>query len=99
MRPCSPVVELFPHLYYTEHYFSSLAKLSGLVHTNWYVSNEDVPESLLSLATRLNNTNNDMCPSIDTLVSYVGTMIQQRKDCLLKNADILISGDATTPFS
>ena len=92
MRPCSAVVELFPHLYYTENYFSSLAKLSGLVHTNWYVSNEDVPESL-SLVTRLNNTNNDMCPSIDTLVSYVGTMIQQRKDCLAKNAD------ATTQFS
>lgn len=92
MHPCSAVVELFPHLYYTENYFSSLAKLSGLVHTNWYVSNEDVPESL-SLATRLKNTNNDMCPSIDTLVSYVGTMIQQRKDCLAKNAD------ATTRFS
>lgn len=97
MHPCSAILELFPHHYYTPNYFSSLAKLSGLLHTNWYVSNEDVPDHL-SLETRLNNTNNNMCPSISTLVSYVGTMLEQRKDCLAKNADSLLSPDELSSF-
>jgi hypothetical protein len=81
MRPCSAVVELFPHLYYTPHYFSSLARLFHLPHANWYVSNDTVPKSL-SLQVRLANTENNMCPSLDKVVMTVGEMIQKRKECL-----------------
>ena len=81
MRQCSGVLELFPHLYYTQYYFSSLARLFNLTHANWYISNGTVPQSL-DLKTRLANTNNNMCPSLDKLVLFVRKMIEQRHECL-----------------
>jgi hypothetical protein len=81
MTPCSAVLELFPDKYYTPFYMSSLAHLFGLVHANWYVSDGDVPESLLPLATRLKNTVNNVCPSLDRVVLGVEEMIKRRHQC------------------
>eukprot|EP00984_Skeletonema_dohrnii_P026042 scaffold15294_cov75-Skeletonema_dohrnii-CCMP3373.AAC.3 len=81
MQRCSAVLEMFPHLYYTPNYFSSLARMFQLPHANWYVSHAAVP-GFLDLKTRLANTNNNMCPSMDKLVSAVDELIQKRQDCI-----------------
>ena len=86
MEPCSAVLELFPNLYYTPYYFNSLATVFGLVHANWYVSDGKLPTpTYLDLKTRLANTGNNICPSLDKIVSHVQTMIQRRKECLASN--------------
>lgn len=82
MQRCSAVVEMFPHLYYTPFYFSSLARMFQLSHANWYVSHDEVPTGKLPLKTRLANTNNNMCPSMDKLVSAVDDLIRKRQHCL-----------------
>ena len=81
MAPCSAVLELFPHNYYTPNYFSSLARIFGLVHLNWYVSSSTIPHEL-DLKTRLANTGNNICPSLNRVVSGVQQMIDYRKQCL-----------------
>ena len=81
MPPCSAILELFPDKYYTPLYMSSLAYLFGLVHANWYLSDGDVPNSLLPLATRLKNTVNNLCPSLDRVVSGVEEMIKRQHQC------------------
>jgi hypothetical protein len=81
MPPCSAVLELFPDKYYTPYYFSSLAHLFGLEHANWYVSDADVPDSMLPLATRLKNSGNNLCPNLDRVVSGVEEMIKRRNQC------------------
>ncbi|KAL7495982.1 hypothetical protein ACHAWT_008310 [Skeletonema menzelii] len=82
MQKCSAVLEMFPHLYYTPLYFSSLARIFELTHANWYISHDDVPTGKLALKTRLENSVNNMCPSMDKLVSAVEELIHKRKDCL-----------------
>ena len=82
MQRCSAVLEMFPHLYYVPTYFSSLARMFQLPHANWYVSHAAVPTGFLDLKTRLANTNNNMCPSMDKLVSAVDELIQKRQDCI-----------------
>ena len=69
MAPCSAVFELFPDKYYTPYHVSSLAHLFGLVHTNWYVSDADIPDSRLPLATPLKNMGNNLFPSLDKVAS------------------------------
>jgi len=81
MQKCSAVLELFPQLYYTPFYFSSLARIFELPHAMWYVANDPVP-TFLDLQTRLANTENNMCPSMDKLVSAVTDLIKRRQDCL-----------------
>jgi hypothetical protein len=41
MRPCSIVVEVFPHGFYIPDYFGSLAKQSGVLHYSWQESFEN----------------------------------------------------------
>jgi len=83
MQKCSAVLEMFPHLYYTPYYFSSMARMFQLPHANWYISNDALPATpMLDLQTRLANSNNNMCPSTDKLVSAVKELIRKRQDCL-----------------
>ena len=82
MQRCSAVLEMFPHLYYTPHYFSSLARLFQLPHANWYVSHDAVPTKMLDLNTRIANSANNMCPSMSKLVTAVDELIKKRQDCL-----------------
>lgn len=83
MKPCSAVLELFPHLYYTPYYYSSLARVFGLQHAQWYISNTTLPVwKEHSLQERLANTHNNMCPSLEGVVAGVKKMMLRRQDCL-----------------
>eukprot|EP00593_Proboscia_inermis_P011384 CAMPEP_0171312452 /NCGR_PEP_ID=MMETSP0816-20121228/22685_1 /TAXON_ID=420281 /ORGANISM="Proboscia inermis, Strain CCAP1064/1" /LENGTH=514 /DNA_ID=CAMNT_0011797813 /DNA_START=59 /DNA_END=1603 /DNA_ORIENTATION=- len=83
MPPCGAVLELFPHLYHTPYFFSSLANISGLVHASWYVSiDSEVPlPNSLDIHTRLNSTMNNICPTLNRVVSNVNEMIQRHQKC------------------
>lgn len=85
MKPCSAVLELTPHGLGTgtvTSYYGSLAKVFGLVHAEWHVSDEENPNSVFNMNYFLHNRYNNLCPSPQKVVVALTELVKRRQNCL-----------------
>jgi hypothetical protein len=87
-KPCTSLMELFPHHYGMAYYFGSLAGYSGVDHSYMYLSQDINDTVFMPWEARFSNNekrskvrSQDLCPSMDIMVYEVLDMVNEWYKC------------------
>jgi hypothetical protein len=88
-KPCTSLIEIFPHYNGAAYWFGSLAGYSGVDHSYMYLSQDINDTVLMPWEVRFGNDieernfarHRDLCPSMDTMVYAVLGMVDDWYKC------------------